>query len=180
MKKLLGRVLIKFDRIGSYLRREYTKGQFKTFGANSYIGKSCIFTPSNVEIGNDSYIGSNCVFQSSFGTIKIGNHVMCGPGVNIHGGNHKFHEIGRFMNEATQKKQGDDGIIVIEDDCWIGANAIILSNVTVGKGTVIGAGSVVTKSLPPYSIYTGSPEVRLKNRFNKEEIEEHERIMDAR
>lgn len=102
---------------------------------------------------------------------------MFGPGVHIHGGNHKIDEIGRLLKHTSQKKQGDDKQVTIEDDCWIGANTIILSGVTVGKGSVVGAGSVVTKDIAPYSIYTGAPERKVRQRFTQEQIETHERML---
>ena len=136
-----------------------------------------IFTYENIEIGDDVYIGANAVFQSSYGKIKIGSHVMFGPGVHIHGGNHKIYEIGVLMKHATKKMPGDDGIIIIEDDCWIGANSLILANVTIGKGSVIGAGSIVTKNVPPYSVYTGVPSQRIRSRFTKDELEKHNKIL---
>lgn len=177
MKKLIGRILFIIEKIEWYFKKEYIKSQFIKFGNKSYIGKNCIFTPHSIEIGEDTYIGPNAIFRSSFGTIKIGNHVMFGPGVHIHGGNHRFHEIGKYMKDISSKAQGDDGKIIIEDDCWIGANAIILSNVTIGKGSIVGAGSIVTKNIPPYSIYTGSPEKKLRKRFNDEEVIKHEKLI---
>ena len=47
--------------------------------------------------------------------------------------------------------------IVIEDDCWLGGGVIVLAGVTIGKGSVIGAGSIVTKDIPPYSVAVGNP-----------------------
>ena len=102
---------------------------------------------------------------------------MFGPGVNIHGGNHKYNEIGILMKKASPKKMGDDGIIRIEPDCWIGANAIILSNVTIGRGSVIGAGAIVTHDIKPYSIYVGSSVPKIRRRFSEDEMIQHENIL---
>ena len=178
IRAFLGLCVTKMGSLGLYLKREYQKSCFKKIGKGTYIGKNCIFTPKNIEIGDDTYIGPNCVFQSSYGTIQIGSHVMFGPGVHIHGGNHRFNEIGRYIKDASLKRQGDDGKIVIEEDCWIGANAIILSNVTIGKGTVIGAGSIVTKDVPQYSIYTGAPACKVRERFSKNDLERHIRQLE--
>ncbi len=180
MKKVIsfiGWFLYQFKRVYSFCVRRYLTSRFSVVGNKVYVGNGGIFSYKNIEIGDDVYIGANACFQVTFGKIIIGNHVMFGPGVNIHGGNHKFNEIGRLMKDATPKQWGDDGVITIEDDCWIGANAIILSNVTIGKGSVVGAGSVVTKSLPPYSVYTGVPSAKVRSRFTEEEIEQHEKIL---
>ena len=178
--RIVGSIIYKMRKCGDYFVRKYITAQFSSVGKDVYIGKNGIFTYKNITIGNDVYIGANAVFQSSYGKIVIGSHVMFGPGVHIHGGNHKIHEIGELLKHTSQKKQGDDGVVTIEDDCWIGANAIILNNVVIGKGSVIGAGSVVTKDVPPYSIYTGSPGMKLRDRFSSDSLKVHEQLLNAK
>lgn len=173
---MIGKLLMKISSLYSYFLRRYEKKLLKKCGQNVYIGKNCIMTYGNISIGNDVYIGPNACIQSAHGEISIGNHVMFGPGVNIHGGNHKFDCIGKYM-KSIDKQPNSDGLVRIEDDVWIGANAIILANVKIGKGSIIGAGSIVTKDVPPYSIYTGAPGLKIRSRFSEEEIREHERIL---
>lgn len=168
--RIIGAGVFYIKKTKNYFLKKYLASKFSSVGNDVYIGNNGIFTYENIEIGNDVYIGSNACFQSQYGKILIGDHVMFGPGVHIHGGNHKYNEIGNLLKHTTPKKSGDDGIVTIEDDCWIGANAIILSGVTVGHGSVIGAGSIVTKNIPPYSIYTGSPAMKLRKRFNDEDM----------
>lgn len=165
MRAIIGKLLLSIRRMNNWFIKGYQLSKFQIKGQGIYIGDYCHFTEKNIQIGDDVYIGRNCIFQSSYGKIIIGNHVMFGPGVHVHGGNHKFNEKGTLMKHASPKKQGDDGEVVISDDCWIGANAIILSNVKIGKGCVIGAGSIVTHSLPDYTIYTGVPSLKIRNRF---------------
>jgi Acetyltransferase (isoleucine patch superfamily) len=62
-------------------------------------------------------------------------------------------------------------LIAIGNDCWIGANALIMQGVTIGDGAIIGAGSVVTKDVEPYSIYCGNPAKQIRKRFTEEQIE---------
>lgn len=173
LSRIIGACIFKIRKVNNYFLKKYLKSRFRSVGNDVYIGNNGIFTYENIEIGDDVYIGSNAVFQSSYGKISIGNHVMFGPGVHIHGGNHKIYETGKLLKHTSEKKPGDDGVITVEDDCWIGANAIILSGVTVGRGSVIGAGSTVTKSIPPYSVYTGSPAVKLRERFNEDALACH-------
>lgn len=174
LRALIGKFMLNCERLNSYFKKGYQLSKMKSHGKDVFVSSGCTFTEPNIEFGNDVYVGRNCVFQSSFGLIKIGNHVMFGPGVHIHGGNHIFRDTGRLMTQALPKKAGDDGVVVVEDDCWIGANTIILSNVTIGRGSVIGAGSVVTKDVPPYTVYVGSPACKTWPRFTRDEIEEYE------
>ena len=159
--------------------REYYITKFSSVGKDVYIGQNGVFHFKNIEIGDDVYIGSNACFQSSYGKIIIGSHVMFGPNVHIHGGNHKIDQVGQSMKSIHDKKMGDDGIVLIEDDCWVGANVTILANVTIGRGSVIGAGSIVTKDVPPYSIYTGVPSVKCRGRFSQENLERHLALMES-
>ena len=175
--RIIGVFVFYIRRFNNYCLKKYLTCKFSSVGRNVYIGNNGIFTYRNIEIGNDVSIGANAVFQSSFGKIVIGDHVMFGPGVHIHGGNHKINEVGKLLKHTTEKQPGDDGTVLIEEDCWIGANAIILSNVTIGKGSVIGAGAIVTKSIPPYSVYTGSPSMKLRNRFSDDELNEHTELL---
>ena len=67
--------------------------------------------------------------------------------------------------------------IIFEDDVWIGANAIILSGVTIGEGAIIGAGSVVTKNVEPYTIFAGNPAKKIKMRFTEDELLNHRQLL---
>lgn len=173
---LIGRLITYMARVIQFFIKQYQFTKFKQVGSGVYFGKNCTFT-NNISIGNDVHIGMDCCFQSVHGEILIGNNVMFGPGVHIHGGNHKFNRIGHLMKENIDKKPGEDGFIIIEDDAWIGASAIILKGVTIGKGSIIGAGSIVTKSIPPYSIYTGVPSAQIRQRWDTETVAEHEKIL---
>lgn len=173
---MIGEILMKLTDLYNYFLRKYKKKLLGKCGDNVYIGKNCIMTYANIFIGDDVYIGPNACIQSAHGKVIIGNHVMFGPGVNIHGGNHEFNCIGKYM-KSINKQPDSDGVVRIEDDVWIGANAIILAGVNIGKGSIIGAGSIVTKDVPPYSIYTGAPPLKIRRRFSDEEIREHEQIL---
>lgn len=173
ISKIIGAIVFKARKRSNFFIRRYISTKFAALGKNVYVGNNGIFTYENIFIGDDVYIGANAVFQSSYGKIIIGNHVMFGPGVHIHGGNHKINEVGKLLKHTSEKQPGDDGCVVIEDDCWIGANAIILDNVVIGHGSVIGAGSVVTRDVPPYSVYTGSPTLKSRSRFSDKDLKEH-------
>lgn len=126
------------------------------FGDNVTIGRDVMIRPSSyygkdlgkgMVIGNNSSIGPHCYVGCS-GKIIIGNNVMFGPKCSLFAENHNFSDTSRSIKEQGVKQKG----IVVEDDCWIGSNCIILDGVTIGKGSVIGAGTLVTKDVAPGSI----------------------------
>lgn len=138
------------------------------FGDRVSIGKFAIIRPANayggemgegLQVGNNSNIGPYCYIGCS-GLIRIGNNVMMSPRVSIYAENHVFEDPALPMKDQGVNRQ----FVVIEDDCWIAANSIILAGVTIGKGSVIAAGSVVTKDIPPYSIAAGVPAQIIKQR----------------
>jgi acetyltransferase-like isoleucine patch superfamily enzyme len=120
----------------------------------NYYGKH---SPSLL-IGEGSVIGSyNAI--SACNKISIGNNVLIAPYVHINDSSHGYQDITKpIMHQPIFCK----GPIVIEDDCWLGFGCHILSGVTVGKHSVIGANSVVTKNVPPFSVVAGSPAKILK------------------
>lgn len=120
---------------------------------------------SKISIGKSCFIGENTRIWS-FSSISIGNNVMISHGVNIHDSNahslsasnrrEHFNQI--FSTGHPAHLEDIPAIpIVIEDDVWIGFNAIIMKGVTIGKGAVIGAASLVTKDVAPYCIVGGNP-----------------------
>jgi acetyltransferase-like isoleucine patch superfamily enzyme len=105
-----------------------------------------------ITIGPQSYIGHRCLFYGH-GGIQVGRDVLLANDVQLICGNHTFAR--RDVPIRAQPPEGQP--IIVEDDVWLGASAIVLGGVTVGRGAVVGAGSVVTRSLPPYSIARGVP-----------------------
>lgn len=132
------------------------------------IGKFAIIRPTNIyggeigeglKIGNNSNIGPYCYIGCS-GYIEIGDNVMISPRVSIYAENHVFERTDIPMKEQGVKRQ----FVKIENDCWIAANSIILAGVTIGRGSVVAAGSVVTTDVPPFSIVAGVPAKIIKTR----------------
>ncbi len=113
---------------------------------------------SSIEIGDNSGIGQQCVLANK---VIIGNNVMMAREVIIGLGEHHYSSIDKPMNEQGAKAYVP---VIIEDDVWIGARAIILSGVHVHKGSIIGAGAVVTKDVPEYAIVGGVPARIIKYR----------------
>jgi acetyltransferase-like isoleucine patch superfamily enzyme len=135
-------------------------GNHTSVGTNLWL--ACGLKPGNegcFEIGDHSYIGPNAVIGAG-GPVSIGSHVQFGPNVTLTAENHVFADLSRRIDEQGVSHQG----IVIEDDCWIGGRASILDGVRVGRGSVIGAGAVVTRDIPPYSVAAGVPAHVIRSR----------------
>ena len=142
-------------------RMKFQSGRNISIG-NNFSGMGMIFFYANegsLSIGNNCGVSTNIQFGSANGKITIGNDVMIASNVVMRAANHG---IGKEQKMYMQTY--DEGQIMIEDDVWIGANVIILKNVKISKGAVIGAGSVVTKDVPSYAIAAGNPAKVLRYR----------------
>ena len=117
--------------------------------------------------------------------LSVGDGTSIPKGSTITG-DHRIDILGKYMTDVTVEEKFVDGVnvydqpVVIEDDVWCGANVTILKGVTIGQGSVVAAGAVVTKSFPPYSIIGGIPAKLLKMRFTEEGIREHERMLTVK
>ena len=148
-------------------------------------GKRFVFDPDglysfeHIEVGDDVSLGARPVLLAALSRIVIGNQVMFGPEVVIVGGGHNPTVVGRPMKAVREKTGNEDLGVVIDDDVWIGARAVILRGVRVGRGAIVAAGSVVTKSVPPYAIVAGNPARILRFRWDAEGIIGHEALLYA-
>lgn len=137
----------------------------------------------NLSVGDGTSIPKGSTIYCTDAACTIGKKVLFGPKPTIISGDHRIDILGKYMANVTVEEKFVDGVnvydqpVVIEDDVWCGANVTILKGVTIGHGSVVAAGAVVTKSFPPYSIIGGIPAKLLKMRFTEEEIMEHERML---
>lgn len=149
------------------------------FGENFHAGRNVVlWAKNNIQIGNNFYIGR---FSQIECDTQIGNNVIFANNVALVGRyDHNFHQIGTPTRLASQIRDEDynwKGIsskVIIEDDVWVGYGAIIMSGVKIGRGSIVAAGSVVTKDVGPYSIVGGNPAKIIKKRFSSDEITKHE------
>jgi len=110
---------------------------------------------SGVGIGRDTFVNMNVFFIDNYrgsGSIELGERVAVAPGAmfiaDSDPNNSKLNRLPRFHIR---------GKVTVKEDAWIGANAIILPNITVGQSAVVGAGAIVTKSVDDYAIVVGNP-----------------------
>lgn len=131
-----------------------------------------IFPSTLVEVGKATYGKLKVFYGNDGGKIQIGSFCSIAPGVTfIINDGHPLDRLSTFPFDAMflglcNSEGLNRGSIVVEDDVWIGANATILSGVTIGQGAVVAAGAVVSKDIPPYAICGGVPARVLKYRLS--------------
>jgi chloramphenicol O-acetyltransferase type B len=174
MKQLLRRL--------RFLYLIHIKWRKFSFGKNPYIGRMVyMWAKHSIEVGDNFYIGK---FSQIECDAIIGNDVMFANRVALIGRyDHNYSQIGvpiRLASKISDKDynwKGLDDKIIISDDVWVGYGSIILSGVRIGQGSIIAAGSVVTRDIEPFSINAGVPAKKIGDRFkNEEEKNEHIRL----
>lgn len=144
-------------------------GNYNTFYDNISI--------SNSTINDYVYVGDNTKITNA----TIGKYCSIGPDVRVGLGKHPSHLISTFPAFFAIRKQcqftftdkdyfKESGPIIVGNDVWIGANAIIMDDITIGDGAIIAAGAVITKNVEPYTIVGGVPAKLIRKRFTSEEI----------
>lgn len=119
------------------------------------------------------YIGPGCIIYPK---VEIGAFTMLANEVQIIGGDHRFDKPGCPMMYSGR---GTTNKTVIGKDCWLGARSTIMAGVTIGDGSIVAAGTVVTKDVPPYTIVGGVPSKIIRKRFLSEEEEAvHREFLD--
>jgi len=159
---------------------------YKIFSKYKILNNNLIISDlKNIEIGNNFQISSYCslfsegidgekiiiknnvalnfnvmINANNKGYIEIEDNVIIGPNTVLRASNHNFEDI----NKPIRYQKHAGGKIIIKEDVWIGSNCTILPNIVIGKGSIVGAGSVVTKNIPEYSIVAGVPAKIIKSR----------------
>lgn len=151
-KKGKGSVICRRTRVDVLPFQPFTLGDYSTVEDFSTINNGV----GPVHIGNNSRIGMGNVV---IGPVTIGNNVILAQNIVMSGLNHNYTNV-----TIPIYLQGETvAAIIIEDDCWIGANVVITAGVTIGKHSVIAGGAVVTKNVPPYSVAVGNPAKVIKH-----------------
>jgi maltose O-acetyltransferase len=117
---------------------------------SSVVGPINFGNKCTISIGDGCWIGRNFIIDGN-GYVEIGNNVDIAPEVLISTGGHK---IGGFDRRAGKSLVNS---VFVRNGCWLGTRVTIINNTVIGKGTVVGAGSLVTKSLNENSLYVGNP-----------------------
>jgi maltose O-acetyltransferase len=175
--RIPGLILSNLRRIWRRVRMYLLLPLFREHGKNIWFDPDGLYSFENIVLGSDITLGIRPTMIAAESVIRVGSKVMFGPHVSVLAGNHNTAELGRFMFDVMEKRDGDDLGVVIEDDVWIGARAVILDGVLIGRGSIVGAGSVVTKNVPPYAVVVGCPAKVIKFRWDAETINRHEQML---
>ena len=139
-------------RIRSTVRLDVVPFNNFTVGAGSTIED---FSVVNNGVG-EVHLGVNCHLGLSavlIGPVHMGNNIIVAQHVVLSGLNHAYENVDQPIRQQPVLTKP----IVVEDDCWIGANVVITAGVTVGRHSVVAGGSVVTRDVPPFSVVGGNP-----------------------
>lgn len=141
------------------IRSFFYENSIKCKGKLYILPGTTLCYPYKIEIGYNVFINRNAYITAQ-ANITIGDNVLIGPGVIINSGMHRYKDKNKLIrNQGHEIKP-----IIIGNDVWIGANAVIMPGVFIGDGSVIGAGAIVTRSIPPYSVAVGIPAKIIKER----------------
>ena len=139
------------------------------------------WAPNKLKIGDNVYIGKYCTLQAD---IELGDNIEIANNVGLIGKyDHDFNKIGisikdaPWIGDAKYDFKGKNKKIKVENDVWIGYGSIVFTGITIHKGAIVAAGSVVTKDVPAYAIVGGNPAHIIGYRFTQQEIKEHERLL---
>lgn len=150
-----------------YFLRKY---KLKAIGEGCQFGKDS--SVGGAWMGDYAYFGPKCSFN---GPVVIGALTMLSSEVQVIGQDHDSANAQCPMRLAFP--QHPRPVTIIEADCWIGSRVTIMEGVRIGRGSVVGAASVVTKSIPPYSIAVGSPAKVIRKRFDDETCSKHDELL---
>jgi maltose O-acetyltransferase len=120
---------------------------------------STVLNREGLRLGVNSGWGVGC-FINAGGGVSIGNNVLIGPHCVIHSLNHVYLDRGKSIRSQGHVARS----VVIGDDVWLGAACVVLPGVRVGRGAVVGAGSVVVGDVPAFCVVVGNPAVQIKER----------------
>lgn len=141
------------------IRSFFYENSIKCKGKLYILPGTTLCYPYKMEIGYNVFINRNA-YITARANITIGDNVLIGPGVIINSGMHRYKDKNKLIRDQGHEIKP----IIIGNDVWIGANAVIMPGVFIGDGSVIGAGAIVTRSIPSYSVAVGIPARIIKER----------------
>ena len=161
-------------KIGRTVKSRYYRWKYKLRYAHptTYYGGAAHYISPDLVTERNVYIGPRSLIYAK---VSIGAYTMLANDVQIIGGDHRFDIPGTPMLYSGRSELK---ATTIGRDCWIGARSTIMCGVNIGDGSIIAAGSVVTKDVEPYSIYGGIPAKKIRERFqNDKDVVIHKKFL---
>lgn len=181
MKSAVNRI-VKKSAVLSHAKLVWFRRKWRKCNPHNLTRAASCFNANRVSVGNGTY-GDLDVrhFGNPDERVEIGNYCSIGPEcVFMSGGEHRYDGLSTYPFRAKLGLNDNESItrgpIVLQDDVWLGFRCTVMSGVTIGKGAVVAAGSLVTKDVPPYAIVGGVPAKVIKYRFEDDVIREAEKV----
>ena len=153
---MLPQTLNYLDVLIKYFRTAIVRIRFNKFGKHSQVnGRVFYICPENITVGDHTSL-NEAVIINGYDQVTIGDYCHISPGVQIHTGSLN-------LNQDYKKRRHLKRSVIIEDGVWIGSDSVISYGVKIGKGSVIGANSVVLKDIPENQFWAGNPAQKIKN-----------------
>lgn len=162
--RILNKIFFLLNKSQQFATYSILSNSLRHLGKNVRLDYNVLLIqPENITLKDNIFIGRDTIFHA-YDSISIGNHTVIAAGCKLISANHRYEDLNIPINF-----QGHDcKPILIDDDVWLGYGVIILPGVHLGKGCVVAAGSVVTKSFAPFSVLAGVPAKLIKLRQNNE------------
>lgn len=150
--------------------------RFGCFGKNASIARPCdLKKQSNIFLYDNARIGPKAnIMTSGDGKFIMRRGCLCSEGLVVVTSNHR-QRVGKYLNSNNEDAVYGD--VIVDEDVWIGINVTLLAGVHIGRGAIIGACSVVTKDIPPYTVAVGNPARVIKLKWAIGDIIKHEEIL---
>ena len=156
------------------IKERQWRRKFGKYGNNTIVKRDSTLVPKNMYLDDYVIVQDKTNFISFNGKLIVKKYSVISSGCIIVPGAHKL-KVGVPFYLATSEHIGDkEQDIIIEEDCWIGAGCILLPGIRIGRGSVVGAGSVVTKDIQPYTVVAGTPAKVIGVKFSLDDIIKHE------
>lgn len=167
-----------FRRVKNHLSKKkqhvFSASKYGRIGEHTIVKPGSQLIPSNMYLDDYVLIQNGNNFISHKGKLIVRKYSVISSGCIIIPSTHKL-KVGVPFYLTAQEHVGDvDYDIVIDEDCWIGAGCILLPNIHIGRGAVVGAGTVVTRDIPPYSVVVGVPAKIIASKFDLKSCIQHE------
>ena len=155
---------------------EYDLSDIGSIGVGCQIAPYSTLVLKNMFLSDYVMIQDHVNFISRNGKLFVGKYSVISAGCTIIPGEHHLKVGMPFYINAKYHIEDEEHDIVIKEDCWIGASSVLLPGISIGRGAIIGAGSIVTKNVLPYTVVAGNPARLIAMRMKKEDVLKHEEI----